>query len=423
MPGVGDLPIRKEMPDVMVKNDGTKVSTVAQWDLRRDEIKRLLEYYAIGLMPPSPRNVRGREIASQTVLGGTVQYRLVHLSFGPDGRFGWDLGVFVPIDRAPPFPTVIFPSEAFDALPGAEPLPRLPRPPGQGHGVDALLPLTAAPQPPGGRFPRHPVDANALAQGHRELFSRGYALVTYCYQDPGEDDTLRNPDGSWAFRTTRYYPAYPGYDWGLVAGWAWGISRIVDYLEEEPFADKAKLMAIGHSRLGKAVMVAGAFDERLALVCPAGSGAGGTGAFRFNGAGRGGTEGLEDMMRKYPNWFSSHLHEFWGHVDKLPFDEHWFLALVAPRAIVSLEGVEDQNCVPNALKQAVRGAQPAFALYGATDRIGVNYANHRHDLTPEDWSAALDFADKALRGLKVERPFDRFPSDPPQGTPERPPAR
>ena len=65
--------------------------------------------------------------------------------------------------------------------------------------------------------------------------------------------------------------------------------------------------------------------------------------FRFSGAEHGGKEGLSEMMKKYPNWFSPHLHEFWGQVDKLPFDEHWFIALAAPRPFIALEGTNDQN--------------------------------------------------------------------------------
>ena len=77
--------------------------------------------------------------------------------------------------------------------------------------------------------------------------------------DCAEDTTLRNADGSWAFRNTRFYPAYPGYDWGVLAGWAWGASRIADYLETDPAIDKTKLIITGASRTGKSAMVAARF--------------------------------------------------------------------------------------------------------------------------------------------------------------------
>jgi hypothetical protein len=71
------------------------------------------------------------------------------------------------------------------------------------------------------------------------------------------------------------------------------------------------------------------------MVAPVASSGGGTPAYGFSGAERGGKEGLSEMMRKYPNWFSPHLHEFWGKPDKLPFDEHWFMALAAPRPFIA----------------------------------------------------------------------------------------
>ena len=72
------------------------------------------------------------------------------------------------------------------------------------------------------------------------------------------------------------------------------------------------------------------------MVAPVASSGGGTPAYRYSGSvpDRGGKEGLTEMVRKYPNWFSPHLHQFWGQPDKLPFDEHWFIALVAPRPLI-----------------------------------------------------------------------------------------
>jgi len=205
---------------------------------------------------------------------------------------------------------------------------------------------------------------------------------------------------------------YPGYDWGVLLGWAWGLSGGVDYLETRSFIDTHKLIALGHSRLGKLVMVAAAFDERISLAAPAGSSGAGTGAYRFCGPGRGGKEGIEDMTRKFPYYFVPRLKEFTGQMDKLPFDADWFVALTAPRPWISLEGTDDQNCVPNAVKQTVLAAQPVYAFLGVSaDRVGVNYEPHRHGFTADDWTAALDFADQLLRGIDHHRLFNRFPPE------------
>ena len=149
------------------------------------------------------------------------------------------------------------------------------------------------------------------------------------------------------------------------------------------------------------------------MVAPVASSGGGTPAYRFSGAEHGGKEGLSEMMKKYPNWFSPHLHEFWGHAEKLPFDEHWFIALVAPRPFIALEGTNDQNVNANGVKQSWLAARPAYALFGptATDRLGVSWADRPHGMVQGDWDALLAFADKFLLGKPVDRKFDQFPAE------------
>jgi hypothetical protein len=417
LPGVNELPVRKELPDIMVMNDGTKVTNRRQWEKRREEIKRTLEYYATGQMPPAPGNVKGKELKSEVVLDGAVKYRLVHLTFGPAEKLGLDIGIFTPAQGGP-FPTIILQG---GTPPGGTALPRQGPGPNQGKGEDVLLmvgpaalaapaagsdAVPAIPNPRGGRG--GPVTAQSLASQHADVFRRGYALATFNVNDCAEDTTLRNADGSWAFRNSRFFPAYPGYDWGVLAGWAWGASRVADYLETDSAIDKTKLIVTGASRDGKSAMIAAAFDERL-MGAPVVTGGGGIGAYRFAGPRR--SETLDIMEKKYPNWFSPSLHEFWGQREKLPFDEHWFLALAAPRLFIALEGDTDTISLPDAVQHSILAAQPAYGIYGVKGGIGVNYAKHGHAFTADDWTAMMDFFDKNLLGKKVDRAFDRFPTE------------
>ncbi len=414
LPGVRDLPVRKEMPDVLVMNDGKIVTDRKQWQKRREEMKRILEYYAVGSAPPPPGNVKGKEILSESPLDGKIKYRLVHLTFGPEEKLGLNIGIFTPVEGGP-FPAIILQS---GTPPGAAELPRLPQGPNQGKGQNVLLLVGPAPgavrqasstapkSVPG--FFGGPVTAQSMAAQNAEVFRRGYALVVFNPNDCAEDTTLRNLDGSWAFRNTRFYPAYPGYDWGILAGWAWGASRVADYLERDPAIDKTKMIITGASRNGKSAMVAAAFDDRL-NGAPVVTGGGGIGAYRFTGPRK--SETLDIMQKKYPNWFSPNLHEFWGQVEKLPFDQHWFLALAAPRPFIALEGETDTISLPEAVRQSILGARPAYQLFNAKDRLGVNYAKHGHAFTEEDWTAMMDFFDKHLRGKKIDRTFDRFPAE------------
>lgn len=418
LPGLNDLPVRRELPDVMVMNDGKKVTTRAQWERRREEMKRILAYYAVGTMPPPPGNVKGREMKSEMVLDGNVRYRLIHLTFGPAEKLALDIGVFTPAQGGP-FPAIILQG---GPPPGAAVLPRLPQGPNQGKGEDVLLMVgpgpvavppvsdtagaTASTRPAGRGFPTQ--SAESMANQRADVFRRGYALVVFNPNDCAEDTTLRNEDGSWAFRNTRFYPAYPGYDWGILAGWAWGASRVTDYLVTDPAIDKTKLIITGASRNGKSSMIAAAFDERL-MGAPAVTGGGGIGAYRFVGPRK--SETLDIMQKKYPNWFSPNLHEFWGQREKLPFDEHWFVALAAPRPFIALEGMTDAISLPDAVKHSIKAAQPAYTLFGVKDHLGVNYADHGHAFTTEDWTAMMDFFDKTLRNKSVDRTFDRFPTE------------
>jgi len=390
-PEVKDLPVRKQMPDAMTMDDGTKVTTVAQWRARREEMKAILEHYELGHAPAPPGNVAGKDIKSAVLLNGTVNYRLVHLKFGPAENPGFDIAIFTPAKSTSPFPTIINPS--FFNTPGVAVTnqPATPSPPALTNTQARLRFLFNA-----------PVTPERGAESFSNQLARGYAIVTYRYTQCGEDNAN--------FRNSSFYPAYPGYDWGVLLGWAWGLSRVLDYLETQSFVNTNQLIALGHSRLGKLVMVATAFDERISLGAPAGSSGAGTGAYRFCGPGRGGKEGIEDMTRKFPYYFVPRLKEFTGQMEKLPFEAYWYIALTAPRPWISVEGTDDQNCVPNAVKQSVLAAQPVYVFLGVSpDRVGVSYQPHRHALTPDDWTAALDFADQQLRGINHHRQFGQFP--------------
>jgi len=414
MPGVNELPVRNAMPDPLIMNDGSRVKTREQWEVRRREMRKILEYYAVGAIPPAPGNVKGVEVTNEMVLDGTVKFRLMHLTFGPQAKLFLNIGIFTRTQGGP-FPAIIYHT---GTPPEAQALPRLPQGPNQGRGQDVLLIVgqgtnAANSNPTDAKGKRPAFDfgtgtAQEVATRHKDVFERGYALVVFNPNDCAEDTTLRNEDGSWAFRNTRFFPAYPNYDWGILAAWAWGASRIADYLRTDPAIDKTRLIITGASRYGKSSMVAAAFDDRL-MGAPVVTGGGGIGAYRFAGPRR--SETLDAMQKKYPNWFSPHLHQFWGQREKLPFDQHWFLALAAPRPFIALEGDSDTISLPEAVKRSIEGAQPVYEFLGAKGNLGVHYSHHGHAFTAEDWTALMDFFDKTSRGMKVEQTFDRFPTD------------
>ena len=391
-PAVADLPVQTNMPNPLVADDGKTIATPEQWQAHREEMKAIIEHYALGHAPPPPGNVAGHEIESRLLADGKVNYRLVHLTFGPDEKLGLDISIFLPVETngiKAPFPTIVHPS--FSAVSESPPPPMT-------NAIVTGTNSVPAKKPPGYHTFISPESA---AREYRQALDRGYAVVTFFYQDCGQD--------GGDYRKTGFFPAYPDYDWADLSAWAWGMSRCVDYLESQSFADKTKFIAVGHSRLGKATLVAGAFDERFALCAPCGSGCGGTGAYRFNGQGRGGREGLENIVKSFPQWTIPRLAEFSGQVEKLPFDQHWLIDLVAPRVFIAPDGLQDTAASVNALVQSYLAAKPVYALLGVPDHLGINFRPGKHMLAPEDWTAILDLSDQQLRKLDVKRRFDQLP--------------
>jgi hypothetical protein len=147
------------------------------------------------------------------------------------------------------------------------------------------------------------------------------------------------------------------------------------------------------------------------VVAPVASSGGGTPAYRYSGSvpDRGGKEGLTEMVRKYPNWYSDHLHQFWGQPDKLPFDENWVIALCASRPMIALEGDHDQNVNQNGVYYSLMSAKPAYEFLHAGDKIGISFADRPHGEVQGDWDALFAFADKFLMGVPTTLTFNRYP--------------
>jgi hypothetical protein len=354
-PAVKEMPAHPEMPDPLVTQAGERVTTPGQWQLRREEMKNLMAEYVYGHMPPPPGKVTSQEIRSGLLTNGIAFFRLVHLTFGESNQLGFDIRIFSPLPTngvKAPFPTIVHP--AF-------------------------------------------FDGDNQALGYTEALRRGYAVADIYYPQLGADETN--------YQATGFFPAYPGYDWNDIAAWAWGISRCVDFLETDPATDKSKIAVLGLSRLGQSAALAGALDDRIALVAQVGGGS----AFRFSGKTRGGKQGLEDIVAVKPYWFGPRLPEFCGQVEKLPFDYHWLPALTAPRFYILCNGLDDQYVNGKAAVQTYLGAKPVYDFLGVPDHIGVNFRPGKHGMPASDWVAVMDFADQKLRGIDHHRTFDQIP--------------
>ncbi|NIP97687.1 MAG: SUMF1/EgtB/PvdO family nonheme iron enzyme, partial [Akkermansiaceae bacterium] len=187
--------------------------------------------------------------------------------------------------------------------------------------------------------------------------------------------------------------AYPDYDWAMLAVWAWGGMRVVDYLETRDDVDQGRIAITGHSRGGKAALLAGALDERITLVAPCQSGAGGAGCSRILGP------GAESIgMNDKPNWYHERIVRFAGKEAHLPFDQHFLKALVAPRGLLCLESTDDLFANPAGTYATSAAATPVFELYRRKEFNGLRFRRGGHSYDTEDWRALLDFAEWVFFG-------------------------
>ncbi len=207
------------------------------------------------------------------------------------------------------------------------------------------------------------------------LLRRGYAFAQFNRVEIA-------PDMPGAHRTV-----------GALAAWAWGYHRAVDALLQIDLVDPARIAVVGHSRGGKAALLAGATDERIALTSANNSGAGGAGCFRLLGPG---AETLAAVTQEFPHWFGPDLAAYAGREHALPFDLHFLKALVAPRALLTTEALDDHWANPAGSWHTHRAAYAVYELLGAGERIAIRNRAGGHDHAPADWSTLLDFSDRVF---------------------------
>jgi hypothetical protein len=403
------------LPDPLRGPDGTVVTTADAWRrVARPHQLALLETHVYGRrLPPRPVTVAdgGVEEVAVSLAGGLpatrVQARL-RLGDGPNARLV-DVLLYLPrgATRA--------------ASPG---------PAGGGPGrVPVFLELNfrgnhAQHGDPGIRLSTSwmPKDDAAGIVDHRAteasrgvnarrwpveaLVGRGFGMATAYCGDIFPDRADGRPDSVLVSLGRPVDGALPPDEPGAIGAWAWGLSRILDWLVTLPEVDPARVAVVGHSRLGKTALWAGACDERFAMVVSNNSGCGGAALSRRNFG-----ETVAVITERFPHWFCPAFAGYAGRERELPCDQHTLLAMAAPRPLYVSSATEDLWADPRGEFLAAVAASPAWRLFGLEgldaavpprpdesigDRVGYHTRTGAHDILLEDWTFFTDFATRTI---------------------------
>lgn len=390
------------LPDPLLSASGQKVVTSAQWRAeRRPELLKLFETHVYGKVPQPVSPIQPRfEVKSddRKALAGTAIRREVSILFGDkQGGPQIDLLLYLPAKatasaRVPAFLGLNFQGN---------------------HAIQSDSAITLSGQWMRARgkgvVNNHATEssrgADASSWPVERIIARGYALATFYYGDidPDYDDGFKNGIHPLFYQPGQARPAAD--EWGSIAAWAWGMSRALDYLETVPEIDARQVVLMGHSRLGKTALWAGAEDPRFAIVVSIQSGCGGAALSRRNFG-----ETVEQINTSFPHWFCTNFRQYNGHEDKLPVDQHELIALIAPRPVLICSAEDDLHADPRGEFLAALAADPVYRLLGTDglavtemprpaagqlvkSTIGFHYRPGKHQVTSDDWDAMMNFAD------------------------------
>lgn len=389
------------LPDPLTSAAGQVVATPDQWrSQRRPEVLRLFEQHVYGRAPHQAKNVRfgEPEVDAHALDGAAVRKQLkVHFAKDANGPTA-DLLIYLP--KAAKGPVPVFLGLNF----------------GGNHTVvdddQVWLPSSwMRPSDDGSVENNRATDRGRAARASRwqvrEILDRGYALATAYYGDidPDYDDDFQNGVHPLFYEAGQTRPRDD--QWGSIAAWAWGLSRMLDYCHGDGDLDHARVAVIGHSRLGKTALWAAAADERFALAISNNSGCGGAALSRRRFG-----ETVERINRVFPHWFCRNFRHYNDNEDALPVDQHMLAALIAPRPLYIASAAEDRWADPRGEFLTLKMASPVYDLLG---RQGISNASMppvdqplmrdvayhirsgKHDVTLYDWQRYLDFADRHFK--------------------------
>jgi len=387
------------LPDPLVMEDGTPVTTPEQWqELRRPEILRLFQEHMYGRPPGRPEKVSFEVVAEyrEAILGGATRKEIV-ATFENNGR-SHQMEIIVYLPNAKPGPHPIFVGLNFFG----------------NHSITDDADIRLSGEWMMGVSSHCIVDDRATEASRgiasrrwpiARVLTRGYGIASiYCGDlDPDFDDGFQNGIHPLFYREGQTKPDPD--EWGTIGAWAWGLSRAADYFEGDDEIDHRRVAVMGHSRLGKTALWAGAQDERFAIVISNDSGCGGAALARRRFG-----ETVEVINNAFPHWFCDNHKRYSGREDDLPVDQHQLIALMAPRPVYIASAANDLWADPKGEFLSGVHAGPVYKLLGKTGLgtaehpqpggviadgdIGYHLRPGDHDVLLWDWERFMDFADR-----------------------------
>lgn len=383
------------LPNPLTNNVGAKVTTSSDWQkYRRAEILDHFQTEMYGKVPESQVSVAFKvDDQNEHALGGLCRAKSVTATFSNRGR-RHTMNIMIYFPKASNAPVPLFLGLNFY---GNHTIHMDPNIPISKSWVPNITPLCLFEN----KADHLSRGVNANRWPVERIIERGYGLaVIYCGDlDPDYDDNFQNGIHRLF---NRQRPA--DEEWGTISTWAWGLSRAMDYLEKDAEIDEKRIAVIGHSRLGKAALWAGAQDERFALVISNNSGCGGAALSRRRTG-----ETVRAINKSFPHWFCKNFHQYNDKEDALPVDQHQLIALIAPRPVYVASAEQDTWADPLGEYLSLYHAAPVYRLLGhkidlpldyqklnkplISGPLGYHIRAGEHEITRYDWERYMDFAD------------------------------